>query len=369
MEIKRFFVSLTMMYNLNLFVMRKFYILLSGLLVAFALNAQQTLTLQDNSWTEGEESFSNSQGMISLEPTMTIAKGFKVVVSFEGTTTGDDVTLSAIVVDTVNGGWVVASSWESASVSNGSIAKTFSFTVTNAVEAPTLVLSTPSNKVYNETITFSKLECTVFDPSYRDPNTTVDTETLTLNELNCSWEGASYNSQTKTITFDKAWTGQGWAWWGTGLDISAYKSVTVEFEPVDCQVKLFAQKFTSDDDVLNGESKVAEAGATSVTLDFGEMFAPFPQDMVHQICILRETAGDIVLTAVYLTYTPTADAIDDVAETIQIKENVVYSKGLISVYNIAGKKVAESFLELDLSSLVQGIYIIKAEEGTIKMFK
>lgn len=348
-------------------MMKRLFLFLGSFLFAFSMTAQETMTLAENSWESDGETFTNSQGSIALTPSMDIVSGYKVTVTFEGSSSGEDIDLSAVVVDN-SGEWTVLSSWESVTIASGSFTKTISFSATAAVGTPTLVLSTPAGTMYNETLTFSNLECVVTDPSYRDPNVTIDSETLSLSDLNCSWGSSSYDAATQTITFDGEWTGQGWAWWGTGLDITEYKSVTVEFEATDCQVSLFAQKLIAENETLDGNI-VVEAGETSVTLDFVEMFEPFPQDIIHQLCLQRETAGILVLKAAYLTYADEETGVDDVEKNVQISGGIVYSAGLISVYNVAGQKVAESILEYNLASLPQGVYIIKTAEGIVKMLK
>lgn len=363
--------------------MKKFLLFVGSALLAMSVSAQKTLTLAENSWEQDGETMTNSQGMIALEPSMTIEKGYKVTVYFDATVTGEDVALSAILVDTATRydefgenptNWSVESSWESASVTSGAVVKQFTFTAANAIAGPVLVLSTSAGTTYNETFTFSKLECTVSDPNYRDPNVTIDETTITLLELNCNWGSSTYNPADSTITFEKAWTGQGWAWWGTGLDVTDYKSITVEFEETDCMVQLWAQQLpdgVTPDDALVSGSVVAQAGETSLTLRFyDDIFTPFEKQLIGQICLQTENAGTLKLKSVYLTYESDDEtAVSEVAQDVQIASGIVYSKGQITVYNVAGNVVASAAKQFDMNTLGSGIYLIKTAEGVVKYMK
>lgn len=365
--------------------MKKVLLFIGSALFALSANAGglPPIVMSENSWEQGSETMVNSQGFVAITPSMAIEKGFKVVVTFEATTSGADETLSAVIVDTTTkyddfGGvlssWNVVSAWESVSVTSGNLVKTIVFNAPSAVAGPVLCLSTPAGTTYNETINFTSLECTVSDPNYRDPNVTIDDVTITLNELNCNWnndaEVTSYDIPSKTITFKgSSWEGgHGWAWWGTGLDVTQYKSVTVEFEAADCQVKLYVQQLPENGNTSLVEGQdVADAGATSVTVDFNEMFAPFDKEKIGQIVIMRETPGDVVLKAVYLTYETTLD-VETVSKS-QITNGIVHSERQISIFNVAGKKIAETVNQFDLNNLTSGIYFIQTAEGSMKYYK
>ncbi|MCQ2604942.1 MAG: hypothetical protein MJ204_00170 [Bacteroidales bacterium] len=355
--------------------MKKVLLFLGSALLTMSLSAQ-VMTLSHNEWSGEDGDHQNSQGMLAVTPSMDIQAGYKVVVEFQGTTSGADVTFSSIVVDTTAGGWNVVSSWGSTSVNAGVIVGTVAFTATDAVAGPTLVLSTTDgdNSYDDVAIEFSKVTCTVSDPNYKDPNVTTDNVTVNLLDLNCSWGASSYNAADSTITFEKAWTGQGWAWWGTGLDITDYKSITLEFEATDGKVQLWAQQLpdgvTDESDLLSGKA-IAEVGETSVTLNFyDDIFSPAEKGMIGQICVQTENAGILKLKAVYLTYESDEEtAVAEVSKNVQIANGVVYSAGKIAVYNLAGAKVAEANGELNMAALQAGVYVIQTAEGTAKYVK
>lgn len=63
-------------------------------------------------------------------------------------------------------------------------------------------------------------------------------------------------------------------------------------------------------------------------------------------------------------------AVDEVAAAdFAIEGGMVYSAGVITVYNVAGQVVATASQEFNVNTLAAGAYFIVAEEGTIKFVK
>lgn len=351
--------------------MKKILLFLGSALLTMSLSAQ-VMTMKSNSWTtEDEVEHQNSQGMIAVTPSMAIQAGYKVVVEFQGTTSGEDVTFSSIVVDTAAGNWNVLSSWGSTSVTSGVIVGSVVFTAADAVAGPTFVLATTDgNSSYDDVdIEFSKLTCTVSDPNYKDPNVTTDESILPISGISDMWGDCvvATGLESTTITFPKAWEcGAGWAWWSNYLDVTAYESVTVEFEPVPCMVQMVVQIDNGTEDGENNPVSI-EAGATSVTINFDDCYVG-DWTGVRAIFLQTADAADIVVTKAYMTY-PKETAVEEVSKDVQIANGVVYSAGKIAVYNLAGAKVAEANGELNMAALQAGVYVIQTAEGTAKYVK
>ncbi len=351
--------------------MKKILLFLGSALLTMSLSAQ-VMTMKSNSWTtEDGVEHQNSQGMIAVTPSMDIQAGYKVVVEFQGTTTGEDVTFSSIVVDTAAGSWEVLSSWGSSSVTSGVIVGSVTFTATKAIAGPTFVLATTEgNSSYDDVdIEFSKLTCTVSDPNYKDPNVTTDESVLPISGISNMWGDCvvAAGLESTTITFPKAWEcGAGWAWWSNYLNVTEYASVTVEFEPVPCQVQLVVQIDNGTEDGENNPVSI-EAGATSVTINFDDCYVG-DWTGVRAIFLQTADAADIVVTKAYMTY-PKETAVAEVSKNVQIVNGMVYSAGKIVVYNVAGAAIAEANNEMNLSNLQSGVYFIKTAEGTAKYSK
>ncbi len=354
--------------------MKELLLFVASALLAMSVSAQ-TVTLVHNEWNDGA-SF-NSQGFLAVEPSQAIQSGYKVVVEIQGTTTGADASLSAVVIDTTGGGWVAVSSWGSASVTSGVIAGTITFNASAAIGGPVLSLSTTDgdNSYDDVTITFSKLTCTVTDPNYRDPNVETDDSYLPLSAIASSWGNCvvTTGEETTSIHFPVGWEcGAGWAWWDlapTYLDVTEYESVTVEFDAAPCQVALAVQTDNGTDSGENTQ-KIAEAGATSITINFIDDAVFIGEDWAGVRAIFLQTGekADVVVTDAYFTY-KSITAIDGIAQNIQISNGFVASEGTISVYTIDGKKVAEVAKEFNMNSLPKGVYFIQTAEGATKYLK
>lgn len=116
---------------------------------------------------------------------------------------------------------------------------------------------------------------------------TADVLNFSLEDLGAGWS-SSYNAETKTITYDSAWSGRGW--WFDGADYTQYDEVFVQIEPVDwmCQVVV---EFS--DKELGSQTFPIVAGDKEVvgTLDEAGKLA------VAQIYLQSSQAGDITLVA------------------------------------------------------------------------
>lgn len=134
---------------------------------------------------------------------------------------------------------------------------------------------------------------------------------LPLSEsLTAGWD-SSYDPATKTITYEKSWTGRGWGWWGTPLDASSYSSVEVVYETAteDLGVQLVAQynvqakdsegnpKTDSEGNPILEESVsgFVTGGKVTVALD-----PTFKLSRIKQIYIQSNKAGSITLTSACL---------------------------------------------------------------------
>lgn len=268
-----------------------------------------SIKLIDNKYEGGE----NAQGFSAFTLTEPVQKGYKFTVTVEGTTDAPDGNVSACIVDTVSDdfgepGWAVLNNdyQQKFVVKDGKISGSITYQLSTSLTKPCLCLFVSSDyEPYFDKTFDIKLTYSCVDPNYRDPNITIDETTITLDAIAFDWGESSYDPTTKTITYNKGWTGEGWAWWGSGLDVTNYKSITIEFEATDSQVQLWAQQLTdgtiAEADLAQGKA-VAEPGETSVTLDFNAMYEPFDKDKIGQIMIMRGDAGTIVMKKVYLTY-------------------------------------------------------------------
>ncbi len=270
---------------------------------------QISIKLIDNKFDGGE----NAQGFAAFTLSESAPKGYNFTITVNGTTDAPDGNVSVCIVDTVaddfgEPGWNVINNdyQQRLVVKEGKVSGTVSYKLSSTVVKPCLCLFVVDDfeKYFDKTFDI-ELSYTCVDPNYRDPGVTIDETTITLDGIAFNWGASSYDAATKTITFNEDWTGEGWAWWGTGLDVTDYKSITLEFEETDCQVQLWAQQLTDgtidEADLAQGKA-VAEIRDTSVTLDFNEMYEPFDKDKIGQIMIMRATAGTLVLKKVYLTY-------------------------------------------------------------------
>lgn len=61
--------------------------------------------------------------------------------------------------------------------------------------------------------------------------------------------------------------------------------------------------------------------------------------------------------------------IDEVSDEFGIVDGFITSDGKIVVYNVKGQIVTTAIETLDINTLSNGVYIIKANEGTIKFIK
>lgn len=82
-----------------------------------------------------------------------------------------------------------------------------------------------------------------------------------LSSVGCDWGETTYDAATHTLTYGKAWTGNGW--WTGDLNLSAYDQLAVEFEePTSIYVQVVVQ-FNSGKDCVAGNG----AGATKIVCD------------------------------------------------------------------------------------------------------
>lgn len=90
---------------------------------------------------------------------------------------------------------------------------------------------------------------------------------LSLEDLNAGW-GSTYDPETKTITFEDAWTGHGWGWWEEVADLSDYTHVVIEIEPTAISAQLVVQYKT--DTEVNETSGFCDPGTTQLKLALNE---------------------------------------------------------------------------------------------------
>lgn len=88
--------------------MKKILLFVASALMAMSVSAQ-TVTLTANSWDEGGITKENSQGSVVITPSQAIKTGYTVSIAYAGTTTGADVSLSLVAIDTTGGGWATFS--------------------------------------------------------------------------------------------------------------------------------------------------------------------------------------------------------------------------------------------------------------------
>ncbi len=82
-----------------------------------------------------------------------------------------------------------------------------------------------------------------------------------LNAVGCDWGETTYDAATHTLTYGKAWTGNGW--WTGDLNLSAYDQIAIEFEePTTIYTQIVVQ-FKEGTDCISGKG----AGATKIVCD------------------------------------------------------------------------------------------------------
>ena len=272
--------------------MKKFILFVCASVFALIAGAQTTITLAPNSWEIDKDVFNyNLQGTQKVSAGEWKA-GDVISVEFTGTSNAAVSGLNIILIDQSEAAdwWKELCKSEALSdvEAGGDVVYSGEITLTADVVTPSavsIVFSTPGSevKVTEEvTLTFSAFE--VKKPGEVES----PTESISLSELGTGWS-SSYNADTKTITFDDAWTGRGW--WLGDVDLSNFASVTVEFEAASFGGKLVVQRV--DETMIE---KNFEAGATSVTCALsGDI------NHISQIFIQSAAAGDLVLTEAYYT--------------------------------------------------------------------
>lgn len=123
-------------------------------------------------------------------------------------------------------------------------------------------------------------------------------QALPLDNLNAGW-GSSYDAATHTITFEDAWKGRGWGYWGTPADYSLYDFVCIEFEETTMKVKIQVEYKDADGNNVSDAttaSELVEPGATSVSVALNPDYKQF----ISQIYIQTDAAGTLTLTDAYL---------------------------------------------------------------------
>ncbi|MDR0866353.1 MAG: T9SS type A sorting domain-containing protein [Candidatus Symbiothrix sp.] len=108
--------------------------------------------------------------------------------------------------------------------------------------------------------------------------------------LDNSWNGATYDAATKTITYPAAWAGMGWTFWDNG-NLSAYSTLTIEFEPVDYNIQIIVEY---NDDPKTPQSEKSIPGSV------GKLTIDILPTTVGQIVIQNSAAGTLTLKAAYL---------------------------------------------------------------------
>lgn len=123
-----------------------------------------------------------------------------------------------------------------------------------------------------------------------------------------------------------------------------------------------------------------EKGAT-VSYEFSAPLSVAPTASVRYQDVLFAQSTEELTEIVFEKYSIVADvtdapkykiptAVDEVAAAdFAIEGGMVYSAGVITVYNVAGQVVATASQEFNVNTLAAGAYFIVAEEGTIKFVK
>lgn len=117
-----------------------------------------------------------------------------------------------------------------------------------------------------------------------------DTLDLSLADLGSGWD-SSYDAATKTITFDKEWTGRGW--WLGDVDYSQWDQVVVEFEPSSCYVQVVVEYNAEG---ANASTVGVEAGGEKIVCELDAE----AKNSVKQIYIQSAAPGTLTLKAAYL---------------------------------------------------------------------
>lgn len=115
---------------------------------------------------------------------------------------------------------------------------------------------------------------------------------FTLADLGSGWD-SSYDAETKTITFDKAWTGRGW-WFGEGEtagDLSNYEQVVVMVETSTIGAQIVIEYADGTKNSTGG----ADAGVTKLVCDLDSK----GKSSVKQIYIQCKEAGTLTLVRAY----------------------------------------------------------------------
>ena len=118
-----------------------------------------------------------------------------------------------------------------------------------------------------------------------------DTYDLTDQFGGSGW-GSSYDADTKTITFDDAWTGKGV--WLTDFDASAYDEVVFECEATTMDFNVVVEYVGAED--ADNTSMFFSAGTTKAVTPLNAEF----KSGVKQIYIQGAAAGTIVMKELYL---------------------------------------------------------------------
>ena len=272
--------------------MKKFILFVCASVFALIAGAQTIVTLTPNTWTIDGVNNYNFQAGKKVSAGEWKA-GDEISVELKGTC---DVAVSGLNFSLVDqsdaaGWWKVLYS-EALSVSEveagGEVSYSGKITLTADVVTPSgvnIVFSTPGTT--EETTGEVNLTFSTFEVK-KPGEVESPTESISLSDLNTGWS-SSYDANTKTITFDDAWTGRGW--WLGDVDLSNFASVTIECEAASFGGKLVVQRV--DETMID---KDFEAGATSVT-------CALSGDISHisQIFIQCAAAGDLVLTEAFYT--------------------------------------------------------------------
>ncbi len=363
------------------------YACFCALLCSLSAMAEEiTVKLIDNKWDGGE----NAQGYTAITPDKEILAGDQVTISFEGTTAAPDGSLSFIIVDTVSDDfgetqWLVLTGYNnSATVQGGKIAGNLKFTAANKVEKPCICFFTASEgyESYFDVELALSVTCNAVTPKAPEAGDVLE---LNMDEISILWHNTGcgdyeYNKETQEATLCAWEAAAGWAFWTWSLTSgnlnlawadelgeTIYGGFTIEFEePLPCQVGLVVQ---TDDGTDNGENNqiFADAGATFISMNFEEEFIGTPD--IRGMWLQFGETTTIKLKRAYLTYGSMSTAAETISANVQFENGVVYSEGQIFVYDVDGKKVAESYNQYNTNYLSAGFYFVQTAEGSMKFFK
>jgi hypothetical protein len=121
-----------------------------------------------------------------------------------------------------------------------------------------------------------------------------------LSSFGTSGWDSSYDATTKTVTYDKSWTGRGWWLAGEGTDYtdySDYSSIVIEFaQPLEAYAQIVIEYADSSIGDKGSVSSGESAGAEKVEAEFDAV----GKKAIKQIYLQSSAAGTIVLKDAYL---------------------------------------------------------------------